>query len=60
MGWKQLDRSLKLMDAEMPTANPDFKPSSGGRRFNLRSTKSLAEKERRQFEARLKKNQAAP
>lgn len=50
----QLDRSLQEMKAEMPTENPDFKPSPGGKRFNLESTKSLAEQEWRQFESRLK------
>jgi arylsulfatase A len=51
---ERLDRSLKEMKAEMPTENPGFKPSRGGKRFNLESTRSLAEKERRRFESRLK------
>lgn len=50
----QLDPSLKDTKAEMPTENPDFNPSRGGKRFNLESTRSLAEKERRLFESRLK------
>lgn len=51
----QLDRSLKEMKAEMPTKNPDFKPNSKAKRFNLKSTKDRAEKERVLFESRLKK-----
>ena len=51
----QLDRSLKEMKAEMPTKNLDFKPNSKAKRFNLKSTKDRAEKERVLFESRLKK-----
>jgi arylsulfatase A-like enzyme len=52
----RLDSLLKEMKAEMPTKNPDFKPNSKGKRFHLKSTKNLAEKERILFESRLKKN----
>lgn len=51
----QLDSSLKEMKAEMPTKNPDFKPDTPGKRFNLKTTKDLADKERDIFESRLKK-----
>lgn len=50
----QLNSSLSEMKAEMPTLNPDFKSTAGVRRFNLKSTKSLAEKERGLFKTRLK------
>jgi len=50
----QLDSLLKEMKAEMPIANPDFKPEAKGKRFNLKSTKDRAEKERGIFESRLK------
>ena len=50
----QLDSSLKEMKAEMPIKNSDFKPRSGGKRFHLKFTKDLAEKERALFESRLK------
>ena len=50
-----LDRSLREMKAEMPTVNPDFKPSVIARKKNLQSTKDLAEKERGIFESRLNK-----
>jgi hypothetical protein len=50
---KCLDMLLKEMKAEMPIINPDFKPNEKGRRFNLKSTKDLAEKERVLFESRL-------
>ena len=48
----KLDRSLKEMKAEMPTANPDFETSA--KALNLKTTKALAEKEWRLFESRLK------
>lgn len=44
---------LREMKAEMPTLNPAFEPSAGGRRYHLKSTKDLADSERRIFEARL-------
>jgi arylsulfatase A len=50
-----LDSELKEMKAEMPIKNPDFKPGAKGKRFDLKSTKDLAEKERKIFESRLKK-----
>jgi len=50
-----LDSELKEMKAEMPIKNPDFKPGVKGKRFDLKSTKDLAEKERKIFESRLKK-----
>jgi len=49
----RLDILLKEMKAEMPTMNPDFKPDDKGRRFHLKFTKDLAEKERDIFESRL-------
>lgn len=52
---RQLDRSLRDMKAEMPVVNPDFKINTKGKRKNLKFTKDLAEKERREFESRLKK-----
>ena len=51
----RLDSELKEMKAEMPIKNPDFKPGVKGKRFDLKSTKDLAEKERKIFESRLKK-----
>ena len=51
----QLDSLLKEMKAEMPIVNPDFKAKAKGKRYNLKSTKDLAEKERGIFESRLKK-----
>ncbi len=51
----RLDSELKEMNAEMPRKNPDFKPGAKGKRFDLQSTKDLAEMERKIFESRLKK-----
>ena len=51
----QLDNLLREMKAEMPIKNPDFKSEAKGKRYNLKSTKDLAEKERGIFESRLKK-----
>jgi len=51
----QLDDLLKEMKAEMPTKNPDFNTNVKTKRFNLKSTKDRAEKERGIFESRLKK-----
>jgi len=56
---KQLDRSLKQMKAEMPTPNPAYDPAGKGKKYTLGFTKGLAEKERRQFEARLKQKEKA-
>ena len=50
---RRLDQALKDMKAEMPTANPDFKPDTQGKRRNLKTTKELAERERAIFESRL-------
>ncbi len=50
---RQLDRSLLEMKAEMPTINSAYKPNAKGKRFNLKKTKDLADKERALFESRL-------
>ena len=47
----QLDRSLKEMKAEMPAKNPEFQPNE--RERNLKTTKELAETERKLLESRL-------
>ena len=47
----ELDRWLIEMQAEMPLANPDFKPFN--RAKDLKFTKNLAERERALFESRL-------
>ncbi len=41
------------MKAEMPTINSAYKPNAKGKRFNLKKTKDLADKERALFESRL-------
>ncbi|MBN2133157.1 MAG: sulfatase [Sedimentisphaerales bacterium] len=51
---RRLDTLLREMKAEMPTINPAFDPNKRSRRQNLETTKTLAEKERRMFEARLR------
>jgi arylsulfatase A-like enzyme len=52
----RLEVLLKEMQVEMPTKNPDFEYSESKKgSYNLESTKSLAEKERRMFEKRLDK-----
>lgn len=48
----QLEQSLTAMKAEMPTVNPNYKPST--KALNLKTTKALAEKEWRQFDSNLK------
>jgi arylsulfatase A-like enzyme len=50
----QLDRSLRDMNAEMPTKNPAFDPTSRSKRYHLGTTKELAEDERALFKLRLK------
>lgn len=53
---RHLEISLKNMQAEMPTKNPDFKYSESKRKlYNLKSTKNLAERERLLFEKLLDK-----
>ncbi|MCF7975931.1 MAG: sulfatase [Phycisphaerae bacterium] len=49
----QLDSALRDMNAEMPTKNPTFDPNSRSGRFNLGTTKALADKERALFKMRL-------
>jgi arylsulfatase A len=51
---RRLSEALLEMDAEMPAANPAFDPAAKGKRYNLEYTKGLAEKERREFEERLR------
>ena len=51
---RRLAISLLEMKAEMPAANPGFKPGAKGKRYHLKYTKGLAEKERVLFESRLK------
>jgi len=50
----RLDTLLREMKAEMPKMNPAFDANRRSRRQNLETTKTLAEKERRIFESRLK------
>ena len=50
---RRLDRSLREMKAEMPVANSAYNPNAQGKRFNLKKTRDLAEKERVLFESRL-------
>jgi arylsulfatase A len=51
---RRLSEALLEMDAEMPAANPAFDPAAKGKQYNLEYTKGLAEKERREFEERLR------
>jgi arylsulfatase A len=51
---RRLSAALLEMDAEMPAANPAFDPAAKGKQYNLEYTKGLAEKERREFEERLR------
>lgn len=46
---------LAGMEAEMPTPNPKFKAAPGFGKFNLKHTRDLAEKERADFETRIKR-----
>jgi len=51
---QRLGIALREMKAEMPTKNPGFKSNAKGKRYHLKSTKDLADKERALFELRLK------
>ncbi|WPJ96259.1 sulfatase [Coraliomargarita algicola] len=46
----QLDRALVAMEAEMPTPNPNYKPSK--RALNLKTTQALADREWKRFQSR--------
>lgn len=50
---RRLDSLLKDMNAEMPKKNAAFDPNTRGKRFNLKSTKDLADRERDLFKTRL-------
>lgn len=50
---RRLDTLLEEMKAEMPAKTPAFNPDGKTGRKNLKTTKELAEKERRLFESRL-------
>ena len=50
---RRLDLVLEEMQAEMPVKNPGFSYSESKKLYNLKSTRTLAEKERREFEKRL-------
>jgi len=52
---RQLTDILREMNAEMPVANPAFKPAARGK-YSLRQTLERAIKERALFESRLKKS----
>ena len=51
---RRLAIALQEMKAEMPRVNDGFKPGAKGKRYHLKYTMELAEKERRLFESRLK------
>jgi len=48
---------LSAMKAEMPAKNSGFDPNTKGKRYHLKSTQDLAEKERSLFETRLRQSQ---
>ena len=54
----KLESALLEMQAEMPTPNPDFKEGVSTGKFNLKHTKTLAEKERSLFESRIQQSRS--
>ncbi len=50
---RQLEISLKEMNAELPFPNPEYTPDTRSVKMNLKFTKDLADKERGIFEERL-------